>query len=137
MNHSRPWTVILAVCCSLSPILIILFSLRLIPVFLIFLPTLFVVYRLWMGDNIARWFASCLLLIVVATGIYSLWAAATFESPEETIAITNSTNTITVLKGATAITPLQISICRWLMPLVSISKRSGSLISIWMPRLSE
>lgn len=68
-----PWPTIGAVAfLSIPTITIILFNISLFFVF-ISVPFLFLVYRIYLGDNFARWVASALCLTIMGLGIYTLF----------------------------------------------------------------
>ena len=99
MDLPRPWTIYLAALAMSIPILVRIALSPQIGTLLIFLPALYVVYGVWRGDNIARWFATCLLLILIGSNVYSFWIMANYEPPEESI-ISGTTNTAAIIKQA-------------------------------------
>ena len=71
-DSDRPYPVVFAIVLIALPVLYdVLNGFRaIIPIVVLFLPCIFILIRVWTGDNLARWFASILLILVTLTGIY-------------------------------------------------------------------
>ena len=70
---SRPIAVVAALFLICIPIIYTITASFQPIILLIFLPSLFVLYRVWMRDNVARWFASFLVALVICGVVYSTW----------------------------------------------------------------
>ena len=94
MPHSqeaRPWSIIVAVAFLSTPVIaVVFFNFTLFIVF-VSVPFLFLVYRIYLGDNLARWIASAICLTIMGFGIYLL-----FQLPLELEPIERGAVAITV-----------------------------------------
>ncbi len=88
---SRPVPVVVALLLICIPVVQALATSYFQPVLvLIFLPSLFVLYRVWMRDNVARWFASFLVALILAVGVYGIWQKEIYLQNK----IEHTTNTV-------------------------------------------
>ncbi len=93
---SRPIAIVAALLLICIPVVQALATSYFQPVVvLIFLPSLFVLYRVWMRDNVARWFASLLILLVISIWAYGIWQTEMYLQNEVEHA-TNTANSIQV-----------------------------------------
>ena len=132
-QEPRPWPILVAVAfLSIPTVAIILSNLSLFIIF-VSIPFLFLVYRVYLGDNLARWIASTLCLTIMGLGIYVL-----FQLPIEpvelrgAIAITLREAKIAEMESSTLRSGL-VSLCA-VFPVVFMHIRASN---IWFKKESQ
>lgn len=76
MRSDRPPLVLIAIILASAPLVILLVGSPSLPLAFVLVPSLFLIFRVYTRDNVARWVASSLLLVLVGASIQALWVEA-------------------------------------------------------------
>jgi hypothetical protein len=76
MRSDRPPLVLIAIVLASAPLVLLLVRSPSFPLAVVLVPSLFLIFRVYTRDNVARWVASSLLLVLVGVNIQALWVEA-------------------------------------------------------------
>ena len=115
----KPPGVLLATALMSTPIILAVVVQHSIPVIIGLIPSMFVIWRVYSRDNVARWVASLLLVMVIGTGIQGVVSTQSMHD----------TNTVSVIDG---IEPVPDRGFGWMFYL-SLGCFAGGLVLLHLP----